>query len=196
LTTGLGLRIDFRNDPIATTSGFLFETSYSFSNKDINGPAEYVTPQTKTNINLQRITIGFGAFYEIFSRNVLAFSVSGKELDGPFFEQSDLWRFGGTRSVRGYREEQFLASRIAWSNLEYRLMLTPRSYTFLFLDAGYYFLDADPERGIAQQEDYIFGYGLGITIETAIGLLGVSFALAEGETFSEGKIHFGIINEF
>ncbi|MBK9097654.1 MAG: BamA/TamA family outer membrane protein [bacterium] len=196
LTTGLGLRIDFRNDPIATTSGFLFETSYSFSNKDINGPAEYITPQTETNINLQRITIGFGAFYEIFSRNVLAFNVSGKELNGPFFEQSDLWRFGGTRTVRGYREEQFLASRIAWSNLEYRLMLTPRSYTFLFLDAGYYFLDADPERGIAQQEDYIFGYGLGITIETAIGLLGVSFALAEGETFSEGKIHFGIINEF
>lgn len=196
LTTGLGLRIDFRNDPIATTSGFLFETSYSFTNKKINGPAEYITPETETNISLQRVTIGFGAFYEIFSRNVLAFSVSGKELNGPFFEQSDLWRFGGTRSVRGYREEQFLASRIAWSNLEYRLMLTPRSYAFLFLDAGYYFLDADPERGIAQQEDYIFGYGLGITIETAIGLLGVSFALAEGETFSEGKIHFGIINEF
>ena len=196
LTTGLGLRIDFRNDPIATTSGFLFETSYSFSNKEINGPAEYVTPETETNINLQRITIGFGAFYEIFSRNVIAFNLSGKELTGPFFEQSDLWRFGGTRTVRGYREEQFLASRIAWSNLEYRLMLTPRSYTFLFFDAGYYSLDADPERGISQQEDYIFGYGLGITIETAIGLLGVSFALAEGETFSDGKIHFGIINEF
>lgn len=196
LTTGLGLRIDFRNDPIATTSGFLFETSYAFSNKDINGPTEYITPKTETNINLQRITIGFGAFYEIFSRNVLAFSVSGKELNGPFFEQSDLWKFGGTRTVRGYREEQFLASRIAWSNLEYRLMLTPRSYTFLFLDAGYYFLDADAERGISLQEDYIFGYGLGITIETAIGLLGVSFALAEDETFSEGKIHFGIINEF
>ncbi len=196
LTTGLGLRIDFRNDPIATTSGFLFETSYSFSNKNINGPAEYITSETETDINLQRITIGFGAFYEIFSRNVLAFSVNGKELTGPFFEQSDLWKFGGTRTVRGYREEQFLASRIAWSNLEYRLMLTQRSYTFLFLDAGYYFLDADPERQILQQEDYIFGYGLGITLETAIGLLGVSFALAEGETFSEGKIHFGIINEF
>ena len=196
LTTGLGLRIDFRNDPIATTSGFLFETSYSFSNKEINGPAEYITSETETNINLQRITIGFGAFYEIFSRNVIAFNLSGKELTGPFFEQSDLWRFGGTRTVRGYREEQFLASRIAWSNLEYRLMLTPRSYTFLFFDAGYYFLDADPERGISQQEDYIFGYGLGITIETAIGLLGVSFALAEDETFSDGKIHFGIINEF
>jgi outer membrane protein insertion porin family len=196
LTTGLGLKIDLRDDPIAPTGGFLFETGYSFSRKKINGPAEYIQPGMETNINLQRITVGFGAFYEIFVRNVIAVSVNGKELTGPFFEQSDLWRFGGTRTVRGYREEQFLASRIAWANLEYRLMLTQRSYAFLFFDAGYYFLDAVPEKGIAKSEDYIFGYGLGITVETAIGLLGVSFALAQGDSFSEGKIHFGIINEF
>jgi len=196
LTTGLGLKIDLRDDPLAPRGGFLFETVYSFSRKKINGPDEYITPALETNINLQRITIGFGAFYEIFLRNVIALSVNGKELNGPFFEQSDLWRFGGTRTVRGYREEQFLASRIAWSNLEYRLMLTQRSYAFLFFDAGYYFLQADQDRGIAQNEDYIFGYGLGITVETAIGLLGVSFALANGDSFSEGKIHFGIINEF
>jgi outer membrane protein insertion porin family len=196
LTTGLGLRFDFRNDPIASTNGFLFETVYSFSRKKINGPAEYITPGLETDPNLQRITVSFGAFYEIFVRNVIALSVNGKELTGPFFEQSDLWRFGGTRTVRGYREEQFLASRIAWANLEYRLMLTQRSYAFLFFDAGYYFLDAVPEKGVAKLEDYIFGYGLGITVETAIGLLGVSFALAQGDSFSEGKIHFGIINEF
>ena len=196
LTTGLGLKIDLRDDPIAPTGGFLFETVYSFSRKKINGADEYLTPGLETNPNLQRITAGFGAFYEIFFKSVVAFSVNGKELRGPFFEQSDLWRFGGTKTVRGYREEQFLASRIAWSNLEYRLMLTQRSYAFLFFDAGYYFLEADPDRGIAQNEDYIFGYGLGITVETAIGLLGVSFALAQGDSFSEGKIHFGIINEF
>jgi outer membrane protein insertion porin family len=196
LTTGLGLKIDLRDDPLAPTGGFLFETIYSFSRKKINGPAEYIPTGLETNPNLQRITAGFAAFYEIFFRSVVAINVNGKELRGPFFEQSDLWRFGGTRTVRGYREEQFLASRIAWSNLEYRLMLTQRSYAFLFFDAGYYFLDADPDRGIAQNEDYIFGYGLGITVETAIGLLGVSFALAQGDSFSEGKIHFGIINEF
>ncbi len=196
LTTGLGLRIDIRDDPIASTNGFLFETVYSFSRKTINGPDEYITPGLETNPNLQRITAGFSFYYLIFSRNVIAVNVSGKELSGPFFEQSDLWRFGGTKTVRGYREEQFLASRIAWSNLEYRLMLTQRSYAFLFFDAGYYFLEADPDRGVAQNEDYIFGYGLGITVETAIGLLGVSFALAQGDSFSEGKIHFGIINEF
>jgi outer membrane protein insertion porin family len=196
LTTGLSLKIDLRDDPLAPTGGFLFETGYSFSRKKINGPAEYITPGLETNPNLQRITAGFSAFYELFFKNIVAIGVYGKELRGPFFEQSDLWRFGGTRTVRGYREEQFLASRIAWSNLEYRLMLTQRSYAFVFFDAGYYLREADIERGISQNEDFIFGYGLGITVETAIGLLGVSFALAQGDSFSEGKIHFGIINEF
>lgn len=196
LTTGLSLKIDLRNDPLAPTGGFLFETGYSLSNKKINGPAEYITPGLETNLNLQRITAGFSAFYELFLRNVVAISVNGRELRGPYFEQSDLWQFGGTNTVRGYREEQFLASRIAWSNLEYRLMLTQRSYAFLFFDAGYYLREADIERAIPKNEDFIFGYGLGITVETAIGLLGVSFALAQGDSFSEGKIHFGIINEF
>jgi outer membrane protein insertion porin family len=196
LTTGLSLKFDLRDDPLAPTGGFLFETGYSFSRKKINGPSEYFTSGLETNINLQRITAGFSAFYELFFRNVVAISVYGKELRGPFFEQSDLWRFGGTSTVRGYREEQFLASRIAWSNLEYRLMLTKRSYAFVFFDAGYYLREADIERSIPKNEDFIFGYGLGITVETAIGLLGVSFALAQGDSFSEGKIHFGIINEF
>jgi len=196
LTTGLSLKIDLRDDPLAPTGGVFFETGYSFSRKKINGPAQYITPALETNLNLQRVTGSFSAYYELFFRNIVALSVNVKELNGPFFEQSDLWRFGGTRTVRGYREEQFLASRISWSNVEYRLMLTPRSYAFILFDAGYYFLQADPERGITENEDFIFGYGVGITLETAVGLLGVSFALAEGDAFSEGKIHFGIINEF
>jgi len=196
ITTGVGLKIDMRDDPIAPLKGFIFENSYSFSRKKINGPAEYITETIETEINLQRITAGFGAFFQIFPRNVIALKVNGRELSGPFFEQSDLWRFGGTKTVRGYREEQFLASRCAWTNLEYRLMLSPRTYTFVFFDSGYYLLEADPSIGIQRGEDFIFGYGLGIALDTSIGLLGVSFAFADGDTFSEGKIHFGIINDF
>jgi len=196
ITTGVGLKIDLRDDPIAPLSGFIFENSYSYSKKTINGPVQYITPATETKINLQRITAGFASFFQIFPRNVIALRVSGEELNGPFFEQSDLWRFGGTKTVRGYREEQFLASRCAWTNLEYRLMLSPRTYTFVFFDSGYYLLEAIPEAGIQRAENFIFGYGLGIALDTSIGLLGVSFAFADGDSFSEGKIHFGIVNDF
>ena len=133
ITTGVGLTIDLRDDPLATLSGFVFENNYSYSKKQLQDRPEYIKETTETEINLQRFTAGFGAFFEIFPRNVIALRVNGKELSGPFFEQSDLWRFGGTKTVRGYREEQFLASRIAWTNLEYQInAFTKNLYICLF----------------------------------------------------------------
>jgi outer membrane protein insertion porin family len=117
-------------------------------------------------------------------------------LKGSFFENSDLFRLGGTNSLRGYREDQFLGARILWTNLEYRLLLTRRTFAFLFFDTGYYLREADVERNILKSEDFLYGYGLGLNIETGLGVLGVSFALGEGDSFSDGKIHFGLVNEF
>ncbi len=195
-TTGLSLKIDTRDDPFAPTEGLLFITSYSFSRKKISGPLQFITPELKLKVNYQRITLGLSAFYEIFQNNVIAASVHGRELRGEQFEDSDLFRLGGTNSLRGYREEQFLGSRILWSNLEYRLLLTRRSYAFLFFDTGYFLRDEDTARSIPKNEGFRIGYGLGLTIETGLGILGVSFALAKGDSFSDGKIHFGLLNEF
>jgi len=117
-------------------------------------------------------------------------------LRGPTFENSDLYRLGGTNSLRGYREGQFLGSRIFWSNLEYRALLTIRSYGFIFFDTGYYLRPGEPDRNIDKSEDFLYGYGLGLNLETALGVLRVSYALGKGDTFSDGKIHFGILNEF
>ena len=98
--------------------------------------------------------------------------------------------------LRGYTEDQFLGSRIFWSNLEYRFLLTQRSFTFLFLDTGYFYRPEDLTRNILKTEGFRIGYGLGINLETGIGVIGVSFALGKGDSFSNGKIHFGIVNEF
>jgi len=196
LTTGVNLKIDTRNDPYAPREGLLFINTYSFSRKKIYGPAEFISTTTITDINLQRITVSFGGFLEIFSRQVVALGLHGRELRGSFFEDSDLFRLGGTNTLRGYRENQFLGSRIAWSNLEYRLLLTRRTYAFLFFDTGYYLRNADVERNILKQEGFKIGYGLGLNLETGLGVLVVSFALAKGDSFGDGKIHFGIVNEF
>jgi outer membrane protein assembly factor BamA len=195
-TYGINLKIDTRDDPYSPTGGLLFINSYSFSRKRINGPAQFLTPGLDTKINLQRISLSFSAFYEIFTRQVIALGINGRELKGSFFEESDLFRLGGTNTLRGYRENQFLGSRIFWLNLEYRFLLTQRSYAFVFFDTGYYLRQEDIERNIFKSEDFLVGYGAGLSIETGIGVLGVSYALAQGDSFSDGKIHFGIVNEF
>ena len=196
ITTGVNLKIDTRDDPYAPTKGILFNNSYSLSKKTINGPVEYLSPNLETSINLQRFSVSFNFFYEIFSRQIIAIGVNGRELKGPSFENSDLYRLGGTNSLRGYREEQFLGSRIFWSNLEYRALFTRRSYGFIFFDTGYYLRPEDGEKNIPKSEDFLYGYGIGLNLETGLGVLSVSYALGRGDTFSDGKIHFGILNEF
>jgi outer membrane protein insertion porin family len=196
LTTGLRLVINTTDDFYSPTGGMIFRNTYKFSRKSINGPEEFITPTTETNINLQRIEVDFSIFYEFFSRQIAALSVHGREMKGTFFDFSDLYRLGGTYSLRGYREKQFTGNRIFWSNLEYRYLLTRRTFAYLFLDTGYYLRNAEPERSIERAEGFKIGYGLGINLETGIGVLGVNFGIAEGDSFSDGKIHFGILNEF
>mgnify|MGYP003507235381 FL=1 len=196
VTTGANLKIDTRDDPYAPTEGILFINSYSFSIKTINGPVEYFTPSLSTSVDLQRFASSFYFFYELFARQIVALGLNAKELRGSSFEDSDLYRLGGTNSLRGYREDQFLGSRIFWSNLEYRALLTRRSYGFVFFDTGYYLRPEEPDRNIPKSEEFLYGFGLGLNLETGLGVLRVSYALGEGDTFSDGKIHFGVLNEF
>jgi outer membrane protein insertion porin family len=137
-----------------------------------------------------------GIFRRIFASQVFALSLHARELRGDQLEVSDLYRLGGTNSLRGYRENQFLANRLLWSNLELRQPFTRRSFGFIFFDSGYYLRDQDPEKNIERSSAIKLGYGLGLNIETGFGILSVSYALAKGDSFSQGKIHFGLVNEF
>lgn len=196
ITTGVRLRVDSRDSPYAPTRGVQAETSFEHSRKTINGPDAFITPQTQLKADHQRLVIDAAWYYELFENQVVAIGLHGRELSGGQVEISDMFRFGGANTLRGYRENQFIANRIAWTNLEYRLLLSPRTYTFAFFDAGYYDRRPDPVYQINGVEETKFGFGAGINFETSLGILGVSFALASGDTFGDGKIHFGIVNDF
>ncbi len=196
LSTGVNFRIDTRDDFYAPTKGIYLNNSYKFISKEINGPAAIITPDTKTNVTLQRLEFDFTIFNQFFQRQVAAIGVHGRELRGNNTDMSDLYFLGGTNTLRGYREKQFQGNRIFWSNFEYRLLLSRRSFTFLFIDTGYFLRNEDTQKNIPESSSFKIGYGFGLNIETGLGVLGVSFALAKGDSFGNGKIHFGIINEF
>lgn len=196
LTGGVGLRYDTRDDPVSPVSGINFFSSFSISNKKINGPAEFITPNQVLQVNLKKINFDFDLFLELFNRNIVALGVSVREIQGDFIEESDYFKLGGNSTLRGYREEQFRGNRVAWSNIEYRYLISRRSYLFAFFDSGYYLVNGDESKKIVETSAFKNGYGFGMSFETGIGLLSVSYALASGEGFSDGKIHFGIINQF
>jgi len=196
VSTGITLKYDSRDDPYSPTEGIYFTNAYVYTRKNINGPAQLITATTETKVIHQKIIADFNIYYQPFKRQVLALGIHGKELQGPQIEISDMFLMGGTNSLRGYRENQFLASRIAWTNLEYRFLLTRRTFAFSFFDVGYFLQRENSALNISKSSGTKTGYGIGLHVETGLGILNVNFAFAKGDSFSEGKIHFGIINEF
>lgn len=196
IETGVNLKYDTRDDILSPREGFLFQNTYTYSRKRITGPEEYIKDLDEKNIKLQRIELDIFYFLQLFRNQVIALKLQGRELSGSSFEISDLYLLGGTNSLRGYREDQFAGNRIIWENLEYRLLLGGKSYAFTFFDAGYYLRNADEKSGITKNESVKTGYGAGINVETGLGVISVSYALGEGDSFSNGKIHFGLVNEF
>lgn len=196
ITIGGEVQYDVRDDLYSPTSGARYRTDYQYGRKRIIGVPEALLPFVETDPTVQKIGLDLEFYLSVVNRQVLAVGVHGRDVRSGHVEEGDLFRFGGARSLRGYRENQFVGSRVVWSNVEYRLLLARRSFLYGFFDSGYYVRPADPLRSIEQADAFKTGYGLGVQLETALGTLGVSFALGEGDSFSTGKVHFGLINEF
>lgn len=196
ISVGGELQYDTRDDIYSPTSGARYRTDYQYGSKRIRNIPPALAEKVKSKVTVQRFSLDLDFFVTTFTRQVLAVGLHGRELRSGQLEESEMFRFGGARTLRGYRENQFLGSRVAWSNAEYRFLLSRRSFFYGFLDSGYYFRTADELRDLPQSDALRLGYGVGLQVETGLGLMGVSFALGQGDTFTNGKIHFGLINEF
>lgn len=99
-------------------------------------------------------------------------------------------------TLRGYREAQFLGSRMVWLNTEYRFLLGGRSYAYGFFDLGYTSTPDRSEAGLTKSELTRTGYGVGARVDTRVGMIGVSLGFGEGDTFRTAKLHLRLVNEF
>jgi outer membrane protein insertion porin family len=196
LSTGIELKYDSRDYVYNPFKGILLRSSYAIGQKKIYNTGDYPNLNLPADFTVQKASFELEFYSSFFRRQSALLSVHGFEIRSPRFETSDFFRFGGTRSVRGYREGQFLGSRVVWNNNELRYSLTRRSFAVALFDMGYYWRPADEEAAIPKQEGFIFGYGLGIRVETSLGIFGVSYALGRGDSILEGKVHFGIVNDF
>lgn len=183
---GFDVHYDSRDNIYNPTSGVNYKSDYRHGRKKFYN--------LNSVQNVQRVGIDVEWFQETFRRQVVVVGLHGKELRAGTIEVSDLFRFGGANTLRGYRENQFLGSRIVWSNLEYRFVAGSKSFFSGFFDAGYYSRNNSDLNIITESVKY--GYGVGLRVETGLGIIGVSLALGKGDTFNQAKIHFGLINEF
>jgi translocation and assembly module TamA len=191
---GLGVRADTRDDILVPTSGFEFHIELETGHKRIDD--ERASSYTnRLNYRQQEFYGFFRPYYMLFRRQVVAPSLNGFIKASPEFTESDLFRTGGANSLRGYREDQFLVSRLLWGDLEYRYLLDRTSYAFVFYTAGWYHrpglvIDADGGNGVTAR---IQSGGFGFSYRTPVGQLRFSYAISAEDSFSNGKVHFGLV---
>jgi outer membrane protein insertion porin family len=193
-TTSAGVEVvyDTRDDLYSPTEGARYRADFHYGRKVVDETRSTDGPSG----NVQRFTVDLDSYRTVFSRQVFALGIHGRQVQGAAVDESEFYRFGGANSLRGYRENQFVGTRVGWVNAEYRLLLARRSFVYAFLDAGYYYRPANELLGTIVGEAFQYGYGIGLRFDSPLGNLGVSFALGKGDSFAQGKVHIGILNEF
>ncbi len=195
---GVTLSIDFLDRPDNARRGILCRTTTIYAQKRNYPTTLFIPERQKTHmicfsLDLNHLlpTLKDQTFF-------VGLHFKGLITDEDYVPVSDQFKLGGIHSLRGYREEEFLGTQIAWANLEYRFLLDRNFRFFLFGDLGYF------RRKAQAGSDKVFktisgrkpGYGFGLRLDSRLGLLGIDYGLGEGDSFSQGKIHLGVVNKF
>lgn len=187
---GLSFSYDTRDDAVTPRSGSVYSTDYQTGRKNIGGRGG------SSGHTTQRIRFDLGFYVSPLRTHSVLFEGHWSEVRSGALDVSDLGRLGGATDLRGYREGEFLGSRLLWGTLEYRLFLSPRSFLGAFIDAGAVARPALSSIALSSSDLTRFGYGMALRVDAPVGLLSVSIALGKGDGFGEAKLHVRVQNEF
>jgi outer membrane protein assembly factor BamA len=141
-----------------------------------------------------QVSYDFQWYLPLRKKSTVVLSAAGKHLLANQIFFNDLYRFGGTKSLRGFNEESLLTNSYTMGGLEFRYLFNNSSYFQLFANAAYTIKDI----GGIKVTDIPFGFGTGVSLEVKSGLLTLAYAVGaeQGNSirFGDARIHFGIIN--
>ncbi len=199
LFAGLGVRVQRVDRRINPRRGFFLETNFERGRKERTERrrrvAEQDTVVERTLLRQQRLRGEGRVFLPVLPRQVAVFGGEAHVLLSDEYDASDLFRFGGATSLRGYDEERFLSSLASRVFVEYRYLLDRTSYAFLFFDLGYVergeTIGLDGSVDLEPFSGFFPGYGFGFQVGTDLGLINLSLAANPDEP-TEVRAHLGL----
>ena len=141
------------------------------------------------NKKRQAVEVKYSKFNGIKNRLVLYYNFEANIMQNKELSYFDYYQLGGQSNLRGFLEDTFSGYQVGWSNLELRFLAGGYSSFFLFTDYGYV-------KNLDYTYGKLFGIGLGMRLETKIGILEIDYAIGyqNGKFRSplNGIIHFGL----
>lgn len=190
ISLGFSHSLDFRNDPVLPTQGFIFTSSLELA------------PQEISEISLVRGVVRFSYYLPVTTRSRLAFGVRAGiayPLDGDLPIQERFFN-GGATTVRSFAERTLgPKDKVGYPiggqaftvyNVEYKFPIYGDLYGAVFFDAG----NLVPHAANIGFEDMRYGIGAGLRYNLPIGAIRLDYGLnpspAQGE--ARGAFHFAI----
>lgn len=196
ISWGANLNLDYLDFNYNPRKGIYYQVQSSYATQKNQATSSYFPPKSQ-NHNLTSL-VKLQNFIPTFRHQCFMVAANWGKIKSdekivPLFNQ---FKLGGISNLRGFREDQFSGSEVFWSNLEYRFLLSQLSRFSIFTDYGYFSRYTQENNSLRKISGSKFGYGLGLRVESKIGLWGIDFGWGEKDKFSQGKVHIGVVNRF
>lgn len=163
--------------------GFQFEyiipKNDFFSNDKfkININPNFGKRKTEDNTSNQiKIETLISYIWDISERNSVSIRNKTGYLNSDNFIKNELFRIGGTNSIRGFNEQSIFTDSYTYFNIEYRYLTSQKSYLYTILDLGIVKLQS--------KEENLLGIGLGYLFTSKNSIINLSTVL--GKNSSQG----------
>ena len=189
---GLGVRVSTLDRVVSPTRGTYVEMDLESGAKErtesriVDGD----TVRETTLLGQRRLQATGRQVLPVSTRFVIVAGGDAAMLLSAEYDRSDLFRFGGASTLRGYDEDRFLGRFTGRALIELRWLMDVVSHAYAFFDLGYVDRPQTPDQE-AKQSLYP-GYGIGIQYRTPIGLVNVSVAMNPEDGLAKARIHAGL----
>ncbi len=187
---GVGIRYRTLNRGVNPTRGILLEMRVergSYTRRATEVGAEGDTVRASIRTRAERLTTSARWFIPLGGRWVVVTGGDAALLVSDVYDRTDLVRIGGARSLRGYDEDRFEGRAAGRIVAEIRRLLDLRSYAFVFTDMG--FVDTPEGFGTEPGSRLRPGYGFGLQLDTAAGLVTATYGFNPEDGPANGRVH-------
>ncbi|HTB07113.1 MAG TPA: POTRA domain-containing protein, partial [Bacteroidia bacterium] len=150
------------------------------------------------NSDEYRASINGSYYIPLSVRSALKLQAQGGYINAPSLLVNDLYRIGGFQVLRGFDEQSIYTSAYSVGTIEFHYLLEQNSFMFVFYDQGW--CTETLASTISYFNDTPFGFGAGMNFQTKAGIFSISYAvgkdLSNPINFGQGKISFGLVNNF
>ncbi|WP_157972791.1 ShlB/FhaC/HecB family hemolysin secretion/activation protein [Aureibaculum luteum] len=165
----------------------IFKTKFNLIIEALAGKRNGITKDNQNKIHLKS-----NFLWSLNLKNYIFIQNQSGLINSKNLYNNELFRIGGSNSIRGFDEESIFASSYSTFNFEYRYSTNNGSYLYSITDLGYI--------NNNKQTSQLYALGLGYAFTSKLGLINLSYAIGGNSNqaieLNNSRFHLKIINFF